>query len=376
MSGQMDDARIRARAVDPAGSYIVRAPAGSGKTSLLVHRYLNLLSRVSRPEEVLCVTFTVKATAEMRERIVAVLRRAADGDESGLEGQKLEEYRAARRALERDAERGWGLLRSADQLNISTLDGLCANIVRALPVGRASTASGRELIVPGYGIEQNPGSIFEHCTRRILLDDDLPQAVAEARSHLLSLYRTDMRKLSGLIVEMLWRRADWVQIVVALEDAEMLAQNYGTFVQFWIDRVRGWALQQLGGEGGPDDQIRFIKALKTQADWRMFYAKAYTKSGSVRKRQNTPLPPELLEGMPSAGLNLLSQLPEDDFLWYPHLRTFLLQPAGRCRGRNDAAGGGRLHRGRPGRRCRPGQRGRGHRPGARPGLPPAAHPGR
>ncbi|MBF2754258.1 MAG: UvrD-helicase domain-containing protein [Gammaproteobacteria bacterium AqS3] len=324
MSVQMNDAQVRAQAVDPSGSYIVRAPAGSGKTSLLVHRYLNLLSGVNRPEEVLCVTFTVKATAEMRERIVGVLRRAADSDEAGLEGQKLEEYRAARRVLERDAQRGWGLLRSADQLNISTLDGLCANIVRALPVGRASAASGRELIVPGYGIEQNPRSIFEHCTRRLLLDEDLPEAVAEARSHLLSLYRTDMQKLSGLIIEMLSQRADWVQTVVAVEGAEELAENYGTFVQFWIDQVRGWALGRLEQEGGSGEQRRFVEALKTQADWGMFYQAAYTKSGTVRSRQSTPLSHELLEGMLGAGLGLLSQLPQDDFAWYPHLRTFML----------------------------------------------------
>lgn len=109
------DAAARARAVDPAHNVVLEASAGTGKTHVLVDRYLNLLSRGVEPANILAITFTRKAAAEMRGRILSELRRRA---ETGAKDQQL-----------------WRDMRDrSGDVAISTIDAFCLSLLREFPL--------------------------------------------------------------------------------------------------------------------------------------------------------------------------------------------------------------------------------------------------
>ena len=109
------DQDARARAVDPRYNVALEASAGTGKTRVLVDRYINLLRAGVDPSNILAITFTRKAATEMRERIIATLRAAA----------ALGELPAAR----------WRELRDRiDDIAISTIDAFCLSLLREFPL--------------------------------------------------------------------------------------------------------------------------------------------------------------------------------------------------------------------------------------------------
>src|ERR1700726_3563705 len=106
------DASARDRASDPRRSILLQAPAGSGKTTVLTERLLRLLSEVDQPEEILAITFTRKAAAEMRARVLRALR--GEIDTSSAQGRRLQALASA--ALARSATRGWNLAQDPGRL--------------------------------------------------------------------------------------------------------------------------------------------------------------------------------------------------------------------------------------------------------------------
>src|SRR5436190_20533747 len=97
------DRQERLRALNAAESFIVQAPAGSGKTELLIQRFLTLLGTVEQPESIIAITFTRKAAGEMRHRVVSALQKAASEPEPAKDHER-QTWELARRVLRRDRE--------------------------------------------------------------------------------------------------------------------------------------------------------------------------------------------------------------------------------------------------------------------------------
>ncbi|MBK7903121.1 MAG: UvrD-helicase domain-containing protein [Proteobacteria bacterium] len=201
------DQEARATALQVDRSFIVQAPAGSGKTELLTQRFLALLVAVDRPEALLAITFTRKAAAEMRNRILESLRRCTDP-----QSMLRDDTRAlARRVLEVDIRNDWGLLRNPSRLRVLTIDSLNQSLARRLPVLSGLGA--------GLDIDEDGRELYEEAAKRLLthLPSEDPR-VAEAVAILLGHLDNNVGRLIGLVGSMLARREAWLPVLPASVD--------------------------------------------------------------------------------------------------------------------------------------------------------------
>ena len=211
VSNPIPDAAERSLALDITQSFLVEAPAGSGKTGLLIQRFLKLLASesVEDPRQVLAITFTRKATSEMLDRVLKQLQAAHENP--GAPSQtassfEVGSYELARAVLARDAKFGWNLLDNPVRLNIRTIDSLSNEIASALP------------ILSGSGGAQSPtedaGTLFAEAARRtlMLLGGDDPALTAAIE--LLLLHRDgNLANCEDLIASMLATRDQWGELV-------------------------------------------------------------------------------------------------------------------------------------------------------------------
>lgn len=100
------------RAIETPGSLIVSAAAGSGKTAVLTERIARHILEGASPDDLLVVTFTRAAAAEMKKRI----------------GDRLSALAAQQQGDE--AARLYAAAEGIGRANISTIDGFCSHVLR------------------------------------------------------------------------------------------------------------------------------------------------------------------------------------------------------------------------------------------------------
>ncbi len=280
------DAPQRNRALDPHTSFCVSAPAGSGKTGLLVQRFLGLLARVEHPEQVVAITFTRKAAAEMRARVVDALRGARAPKPDSDHEQRL--WQLANAALKRDTEAQWGLEANPTRLAIRTIDSFCGELARQMPVlsGSGGALRTTDRAAPLYR------EAVDQFLRRALEGSkgQLPQDAMRLLLHLDNHWETATELLAALLE----RREQWQPVfggvgfagherewLGSMTDALVKARltRVETLLAPWlsaIGRALHWSAEQRGvpscfqsGTLGLDSAREVADLLLTQSNgWR------------------------------------------------------------------------------------------------------------
>lgn len=208
------DAAARREAIDPHRSFIVQAPAGSGKTSLLTLRYLRLLAAVNNPEEIVAITFTRKAASEMRHRILAALAGASRPPAPDARPHERELHALATAALARSRERGWDLERNPARLHVQTIDGLNHWLAQRMPlaarIGLAAT------------LVDDAQPLYREAARRMVGALELGDERADPLVRLARSLDHEPHRLAQLLADMLGTREVWLPKLLAEPDRRRL----------------------------------------------------------------------------------------------------------------------------------------------------------
>ncbi|MFC7781755.1 UvrD-helicase domain-containing protein [Legionella taurinensis] len=226
----LKDSRQRSLAIDPTQSFIVQAPAGSGKTEILTQRFLRLLSTVNAPEQIIALTFTRKAASEMRERILRAIQQVADNIPPQSPHQQ-QTFALAGAALQHDKTLGWQLLKHPQRLRIMTIDALCQSITQAIPLP--------EKQFPYATITEQPQRYYEQaaraCTEHALADESLNPCLTILLQHLDNRQDRLYELLSGLLE----KRDQWLEILFSAKTQDRAGYEQG------LALIEAHALQRL-----------------------------------------------------------------------------------------------------------------------------------
>ena len=230
------DSLNRVRALEHA-SFIVEAPAGAGKTELLTQRYLKLLATVNEPEEIIALTFTNKAAAEMRNRILLSLENAQN-ETVETAAHKLKTRELANAALAQSHAKAWDIIDQPSRLRILTIDALCSSLTRQMPL--LSKFGGQPAVsddTDSHYTEAARRAIAHIAHEAVSTEIDAEEIEAENTVTIaLSYLDNNSEKLTELLAKMLARRDQWLPHAVDLhgKETEEISENTTRALQHLI----------------------------------------------------------------------------------------------------------------------------------------------
>lgn len=269
------DERAREHATDPRRSILLQAPAGSGKTTVLTQRLLRLLAEVDEPEEILAITFTRKAAAEMRARVLRALR--GEIDTTSTQGKQLRALASA--ALERGCARGWNLAQDPGRLRIQTIDSFNFRLASQLPV--TAKAGG------ALAITDRPWELYHRAARATLVAAENDPDLGGDVEFLFERLDNHWRNVEQLLADMLRERGHWLRYVLGHEPQALCArinQSLGNIVREHLVAASERFSAALRAEAGALPQTGLLETEPEHLTaWQALAALTLTQKGEWRK---------------------------------------------------------------------------------------------
>ncbi len=260
---QPQDQAQRQRALSVSESFIVQAPAGSGKTSLLVERYLHLLATVRRPEEILAITFTRAAAMEMKQRVLSALQQ--DTPLTQAIGRQ-------------DAANNWMLAQNPNLLKIQTIDSFATELATQIPGSQSAE---------GMAIEDKPQPLYLQAAQNVLGKLFTTDPSNFYVGQFLQALDNNADTADKLLTGMLAKRDQWLAVArritgLALSGSGELAATLNQAV----DELRETLLAPLNQQLSSDDQLmigHIAKATDRTDHITALLALILTQKGTIRK---------------------------------------------------------------------------------------------
>jgi ATP-dependent exoDNAse (exonuclease V) beta subunit len=202
------DAGVRRAVLDITQSWMLQAPAGSGKTELLMQRFLACLARVEQPESVLAITFTRKAAAEMRSRILSALQKAATLSSdaiSQLPPHEQQSLQLAHSVLDTSSALGWNLLAHPARLQVRTLDSFCESVAQRAPF--------KGLLGGVAEVTEDAQPLYELAAQRVIDQLASTGTRGDAVAVLLEHLDNNLGAMRNLLAAMLAQRDQWLHFL-------------------------------------------------------------------------------------------------------------------------------------------------------------------
>ena len=268
----MTDQKMREQALDPRQSYIVQAPAGSGKTELLIQRFLRLLTVAKLPEEIIAITFTRKAAAEMRNRIVKALEEAQYQQSKPADHHKALTWTLAKAVIERNQQYEWQLEINSNRLRVLTIDALAHHIASQMPILTGFGAS------PSTVEAEEADLLHQKAVEALLGSGEYSDLIEQLLLHLDN--KAD--SLQKLLIQMLKHREQWLPHIIGhRQNLNGVKKDLESALEVAVLDILKSAQLSLEKNNLELPPI----AIEAISEWKTMVDQLLTKEGQWRKRQ-------------------------------------------------------------------------------------------